>query len=150
MKINSAGLINYYYDQEEKTFKYLVAHPGGTLWKTKYQFGFPKGQQEPGEDLKTAAIREFMEETGLKIGLTDVTISEPFIIHQNNKNVYLYLYKTQEPFDVSKLSSNLFEDKITGELVPENDFYKYMTIEELEKYLFKNQRKIIPYLKTVK
>ena len=48
----SAGLIAYYFDNETKQFKFLLAHPGGPYFKNVKKFGFPKGRVEEGEDLK--------------------------------------------------------------------------------------------------
>src|SRR5690242_7590782 len=46
----------------------LLVHPGGPYWAGKDAgvWSVPKGLAEPGEDMLTAAQREFLEETGLK------------------------------------------------------------------------------------
>jgi len=46
----------------------LLVHPGGPFWekKDKGAWFIPKGEVDPGEDLLSAAKREFAEETGLK------------------------------------------------------------------------------------
>jgi predicted NUDIX family NTP pyrophosphohydrolase len=45
----------------------LLAHPGGPFFKNKDEdtWTIPKGEPDPGEDLFTAALREFAEETSL-------------------------------------------------------------------------------------
>lgn len=45
----------------------LVAHMGGPFWARKVEgsWSFPKGLVEPGEDVATAARREFAEELGV-------------------------------------------------------------------------------------
>lgn len=45
----------------------LLGHPGGPFWAKKDDgaWSIPKGEPDPGEDLFTAARREFQEETGL-------------------------------------------------------------------------------------
>ena len=45
----------------------LLAHPGGPFYARKDDgvWSLPKGEPEPGEDLLTAACREFAEELGL-------------------------------------------------------------------------------------
>ncbi|HZA97518.1 MAG TPA: NUDIX domain-containing protein, partial [Gemmatimonadales bacterium] len=45
----------------------FLAHPGGPFWKGRDAgaWTIPKGIAEPGEDLLTAACREFEEETGV-------------------------------------------------------------------------------------
>lgn len=46
----------------------LLVHPGGPFFKKKDDgaWTIPKGEPDPGEELLTAAVREFEEETGLK------------------------------------------------------------------------------------
>jgi predicted NUDIX family NTP pyrophosphohydrolase len=45
----------------------LLAHPGGPFFRKKDDraWTIPKGEPDPGEDLPSAARREFAEETGL-------------------------------------------------------------------------------------
>ena len=44
----------------------LIAHPGGPLWANKDagHWGIVKGEINPEEEPRTAAVREFEEETG--------------------------------------------------------------------------------------
>ena len=46
----------------------MLIHPGGPFWRNKDEgaWSIPKGEVEGGEDLLSAAVREFEEETGLK------------------------------------------------------------------------------------
>jgi predicted NUDIX family NTP pyrophosphohydrolase len=46
----------------------FLAHPGGPFWARRDAgaWSIPKGEPEPGEDLESAARREFHEETGLR------------------------------------------------------------------------------------
>lgn len=44
----------------------LLVHPRGATFR-KPLFGIPKGLVEPGEDPQRAAVRETLEETGLKV-----------------------------------------------------------------------------------
>ena len=67
----------------------FIVHPGGPFWKNKDEssWSIPKGELEEGEDLLSAAKREFMEETGLKIDsesfiqLGNVTLKSGKIVH---------------------------------------------------------------------
>jgi predicted NUDIX family NTP pyrophosphohydrolase len=60
----SAGLVMCRFDQEREFF---LVHPGGPFFKKKLQgvWSIPKGLPEAGEELLSAAIREFEEETGI-------------------------------------------------------------------------------------
>jgi predicted NUDIX family NTP pyrophosphohydrolase len=48
----------------------LLAHMGGPFWVKKDlgHWTIPKGEVEPGEDLVDVARREFLEETGHRVG----------------------------------------------------------------------------------
>jgi predicted NUDIX family NTP pyrophosphohydrolase len=61
----SAGLLLYRRTKDE--FEVLLAHPGGPFWvqRDAGAWTIPKGLIGEGEDLLTAACREFEEETGL-------------------------------------------------------------------------------------
>lgn len=65
----SAGLL-LYRRRRGGTFEFFLAHPGGPFWKSRDAgaWTIPKGLVEPGEDLLTAARREFAEETGVEPG----------------------------------------------------------------------------------
>jgi predicted NUDIX family NTP pyrophosphohydrolase len=62
----SAGLLLF--RRQEGRVEVLIAHPGGPFWANKDAgaWTIPKGLVNPGEDLLTAARREFAEETGLQ------------------------------------------------------------------------------------
>lgn len=46
--------------------KLLIVHPTNSSWQ-KSTCGIPKGHLESGEDLMDGALRELMEETGIKL-----------------------------------------------------------------------------------
>ena len=66
MGVTSAGILVYRRSGSQTAF--LLGHPGGPLWARKDLGAWmvPKGLIEPGEDPLAAAIREFIEETGLQ------------------------------------------------------------------------------------
>ncbi len=61
----AAGLLMFRI--RENDYEFFVTHPGGPFFKNKDTgvWSIPKGLPEPGEELLSAAIREFTEETGL-------------------------------------------------------------------------------------
>jgi predicted NUDIX family NTP pyrophosphohydrolase len=62
----SAGLL-LYRRAADGALEVFLAHPGGPYWARKDagHWTVPKGEPDPGEDLFQAALREFVEETGL-------------------------------------------------------------------------------------
>ena len=73
MAKTSAGLLMYRFRNEN--LEVFLVHPGGPFWKNKDEgaWSIPKGEVEEGEDVLSAAKREFHEETG-----TDI-LSEKFV-----------------------------------------------------------------------
>jgi predicted NUDIX family NTP pyrophosphohydrolase len=63
----SAGLALYRW--RTGRLEVFLAHPGGPLFAHRDDgvWTLPKGEVEPGEDLLPTALREFEEETGLRI-----------------------------------------------------------------------------------
>lgn len=61
---HSAGILLYRGSGD--AVRVLLVHPGGPFWQKKDDgaWSIPKGLVQPGEDLLTAARREFAEETG--------------------------------------------------------------------------------------
>lgn len=82
----SAGLLMY--RLADGKLQVLLAHPGSPFSRNKDDgaWSVPKGEIEPGEELFTAAQREFVEETGLTpagpfIALTPVKQKGGKIVH---------------------------------------------------------------------
>jgi predicted NUDIX family NTP pyrophosphohydrolase len=65
MPVRSAGIVLH--RRRGSAREVLLVHPGGPYWARKdlAAWSIPKGLVEPGEDVATAARREFAEETGL-------------------------------------------------------------------------------------
>jgi predicted NUDIX family NTP pyrophosphohydrolase len=64
MPLHSAGILLW---RQSPDLQVLLAHPGGPLHARKDVWGIPKGLIEPGEELREAAYREFVEELGLPV-----------------------------------------------------------------------------------
>jgi predicted NUDIX family NTP pyrophosphohydrolase len=101
----SAGLLAY--RRDKTVIEVLLAHPGGPFW-TKKEDGawtIPKGLVEPGDDLMSAARREFTEETNL------VADGEPFALtpvnQKSGKVVHAFAFEAD--FELDAFASNTFE-----------------------------------------
>jgi predicted NUDIX family NTP pyrophosphohydrolase len=64
MPLHSAGILLW---RRSPDLQVLLVHPGGPLHARKDVWGIPKGLVEPGEELREAAYREFVEELDLPV-----------------------------------------------------------------------------------
>jgi predicted NUDIX family NTP pyrophosphohydrolase len=84
----------------------MLVHPGGPFWRNKDDgaWSIPKGLADEGEDLLTAARREFLEETG-------ATVDGGFIelgAHKQPGGKTIVAYGLEGDFDAASLRSNMF------------------------------------------
>jgi predicted NUDIX family NTP pyrophosphohydrolase len=82
----------------------LLVHPGGPFWahRDAGAWSIPKGEYEESEDAKTAARREFWEETG-------AVVSGPlydFGVHKQQSGKLVSAFGAEGDFDPEKLTSN--------------------------------------------
>ena len=75
-RVNKAGIVSagiLLFRRAEDRLELLLAHPGGPYWTTKDagHWTIPKGEVEPGEAWLDVARREFAEETGFAIEISD-------------------------------------------------------------------------------
>jgi len=110
-------------------------------------YGIPKGRIDEGEESKSAAIREFNEETGIL--LTEAYLDDnPFCIVKTKfkdtvkfVNVYKYIGEGTEKF----ISCNLITEGVhKGQ--PENIEGKWFTYSEALENIYNYQRPIIEKL----
>jgi predicted NUDIX family NTP pyrophosphohydrolase len=99
----SAGILAF---RRWPELEVLLAHPGGPFWAKKDAgaWTIPKGLVEPGDDLITAARREFTEETNLvakgnMIELVPVTQKSGKLVHA---------FALEADFELSQFASNTF------------------------------------------
>lgn len=100
----SAGLLMYRIRNSE--LEILLVHPGGPFFQNKDHgaWSIPKGEIEPGEDLLSAAQREFAEETGFKASPPFIALSP--ITQKGGKVVHAWAFAGDcEP---AQLRSNTF------------------------------------------
>ena len=85
----------------------LLIHPGGPYWKNKdaHAWSIPKGLLEPGEDPRTAALREFSEETGTPL---EGELQALGSAKQPNGNT-IHAFTAEADIDADAVVSNTFE-----------------------------------------
>lgn len=124
--------------------EYFLVHPGGPFFKNKdlNTWSIPKGLPEDGEDLLTAAQREFREETGL-------LASPPFyaldsIKQKGGKTVFAWCFLGE--WDPAQgIVSNTFElewPPRSGrrQVFPEQDKAAWMNLERANMAIIEGQR----------
>ena len=100
----SAGILAF---RREKELEVLLAHPGGPFWSKKDAgaWTIPKGLVEAGDDIATAARREFTEETNLFA--KGAMLELPPVRQKSGKLVHAFALAAD--FDLSQFASNTFE-----------------------------------------
>jgi predicted NUDIX family NTP pyrophosphohydrolase len=124
----------------------LLVHPGGPFWarKDEVAWSIPKGEYEPADDPRAAALREFQEELGRALGpaqqerLIDLgTVRQP-------GGKLVTAWAAQGDLDPETVSSNTFEMEWpprSGQLkqFPEIDRAAWFTIDEARVKLSRGQ-----------
>lgn len=136
----SAGILVY--KKEKDRIKVLLCHFGGPYWEgiDKEGWSIPKGMINPGETVYDAAIREFREETNLKIDGNIKFLATKKV----NRNKLVVMFYKEDSFDLSKCRSNTFKleyPKKSGniEVYHEMDMYEYMDIDDAKNRIIGNQ-----------
>ena len=99
----SAGILAF---RRRPELEVLLAHPGGPFWAKKDAgaWTIPKGLVERGDDLVTAARREFTEETNL-VAAGDMVELAP-VTQKSGKLVHAFALEAD--FDLSQFGSDSF------------------------------------------
>ena len=85
----------------------LLVHPGGPYWRRKDHgsWSIPKGEMNEAEDAGSAAIREFLEETGMALSEPLEPLGE--ISQRGGKRVLGFA--VEGDLDIQTIKSNSFE-----------------------------------------
>jgi len=94
------------------------------------KWDLPKGKLDPGEDIKACAIREVMEETGIR----DLTIGNLIIVttHSYEENG-LNMQKETHWFEMK--ASTVDNPILTPQLEEDIEKIEWVSLENLEEYL---------------
>jgi predicted NUDIX family NTP pyrophosphohydrolase len=86
----------------------LLVHPGGPFWAKKDlgAWSIPKGEYEPDEDARAAAVREFEEETGTRLPPDELVELGP-VMQKGGKEVTAWA--APGDLDAAAVTSNSFE-----------------------------------------
>jgi predicted NUDIX family NTP pyrophosphohydrolase len=143
----SAGLLLY--RTKNGVLQVLLVHPGGPLWTNKDPgaWSIPKGLCEPGEDLFSAAQREFLEETGFSVSGNFIPLS-PVTIYRGKE---IHAWAVEGDCDPGNMRSNVFTmewppNSGRQQEFPEADRAGWFTIEEAKEKINKGQVRLLDEL----
>lgn len=140
MSRQSAGILLY--RRASDSVEALLAHPGGPFWAKKDSWSIPKGELDEGEAGIEAALREFEEEIGMKIGADDKLI-DLGSAKQSNKTIFIWA--VEGDFDVRNFSGgNTFTMEWppksgNNQEFPENDKAAWFALAVAKQKVFKAQ-----------
>jgi len=113
----------------KKNGKFVLVKNTPESWEEYHNYwGFPGGKVEHGEGFEEAAVREFREETGLSVGISNLVSVHEHIIRspQGNQQVwYVAIFEgkvvggemnTQKPDEIAQVK--LFDELPQKELIP--------------------------------
>lgn len=124
--VYSAGIIPFRMNEGEMEF--FVGHPGGRHWENKNYWAYLKGCVEDGEDWLGTALREFKEESGLKLeGVTNYDLIALGSVLQNPTKTAIAYGLHYPNIDPNECHSNICEEGTH----PEVDRYRWMTLAQL-------------------
>ncbi|MEM0476643.1 MAG: NUDIX domain-containing protein [Candidatus Aenigmatarchaeota archaeon] len=151
----SAGVLVY--RKKNNKIEILLVHPGGPFWQNKDEnsWSIPKGEIEDEDiNLKETAIREFEEETGLKINEEDK--EKMFYLGEvKSTNKILYVFILEKDFgDDFEIKSNLIEIEWppkSGKFIkiPEVDKAGYFDLETAKIKLVNYQKEIVEIISKI-
>jgi len=143
----SAGILLYRY--KNKKLEVFLVHPGGPFWKGKESgaWTIPKGEFDEKEDALEAAIREFEEETGVR--LTGPFLELNPIKQKSGK--WVFAWSKEFDMDPSAIVSNTFKIEWPyksgkWQTFPEIDKACWFSIEEATEKINSAQSQLISEL----
>lgn len=146
-KKQSAGLVLY--RRYKNILEVFLVHPGGPLWKNKdaASWSIPKGEFDENEEPLQAAIREFLEETGIPVSGEFIELKP--IIQKGGKKVFAWAL--EKNVDAATVRSNHFEMEWPPrsgkyQSFPEVDKGAWFTIDEATKKINGMQAALIEEL----
>jgi len=129
----------------------LIGHMGGPYFANKHEGGwtFPKGLVEPGEDPCATAERELAEELGAAAPAGDT--HDLGVIETHGKSIRMFARSGD--FDPDMIESNGFElewPPRSGRFstFPELDRAAWVSLDDAERLLARNQRGFVDRLRT--
>ena len=139
----SAGLVVYRF--KDGRLEVFLAHPGGPFFARK-DYGhwtIPKGEIEPGEDYRLAAVREFKEEVCMDVDPGSRFLELGSIRQKGGKIVHAWGvagdWDDSRPFQSSTFETEWPPGSGTVQEFPEVDRAKFFPLDEARKRIKETQ-----------
>jgi 8-oxo-dGTP pyrophosphatase MutT (NUDIX family) len=121
----------------------LLVHPTNSSWASP-RMGIPKGGIEDGESLLDAAIRETLEETGIRINPDQLEkFAETAEVWKGSKYVYSIHYFVCNIADVSEIGLSSLRVSKTQLQEAEIDWAGFMDVKEAYQKVARSQHIIL-------
>jgi predicted NUDIX family NTP pyrophosphohydrolase len=150
MAKTSAGILLYRRCEDAPCV--LLIHPGGPFWASRDAgaWSIPKGEIDPGESPREAALREFAEELGAMASGEPWPLAD--IRQRGGKRVIAFALEGD--FDVATLRSNTFDMEWpprSGRIrsYPEVDKAAWLTLSQAHDKILESQRPLLEALAKV-
>ena len=147
MPNQSAGILLF--RRTGRGIEVLLVHPGGPYWQRKDQGAWmiPKGAIEPGESAAEAALREFEEEVGTRLGREPM----PLCRVRQAGGKWVEAFAVEGDLDADAISSLDFQMEWppkSGEMraFPEVDRAAWFDMDEAGAMILASQRPILQAL----
>lgn len=114
----------------------LLCHATGAA-----HWDIPKGVGEPGETPRQTAVRETVEETGLRLE-PDRLIDLGRMAYRPGKDLHLFVVWSERVDPNTLVCSSRFQDR-RGRLVPEADAFEWTPFENVPERCAKNMAKVL-------
>jgi predicted NUDIX family NTP pyrophosphohydrolase len=149
MPKQSAGLLLYRRGPEGA--EVFLVHPGGPFWAKKDEgaWSIPKGEFEAGEDPLAAAVREFEEETGVRIAGRFLPLDP--VVQSSGKRVVAWA--VEGDIDAAAIRSDTFTIEWPPrsgrqQAFPEVDRGAWFRLDEAKRRILASQRPLLEQLET--
>lgn len=128
--------------------EFFMCTPDGPYWRNRVLWGFPKGHIEKNETPFETALREFEEETSVKLIVDETKYQYLGKIRQNKKKDVHVFTKPYENENLENCYSNTCISVVKGVKIehPEIKEYKWVDIDE---YKEKGIKTYIPILEKI-
>ncbi|PZU57992.1 MAG: NUDIX hydrolase [Sphingobium sp.] len=150
MPAQSAGILLY--RREGADIRVLLVRPGGPFWRGRGTgaWQIPKGAIEPGEDARTAALREVHEELGVSV--TAMLLPLGMIRQAGGKRVEAFA--ADQEVDAAAAVSNRFEMEWPPrsgrrQSYPEVEEARWFTLAQAADEILPSQAPLLERLRTV-